>query len=111
MSFDAMCRAAERHIPELASKLRYASLLRTNAANLLTVQDLIAHAGPAEQAALLADWHDLVQGQRDHALWKTAFRWSDGKVVNLSARLSGVHGADGQVEQVASLLEIGAAHG
>lgn len=87
------------------------ALLRTNAANLLTVQDLIAHAGPAEQAALLADWHDLVQGQRDHALWKTAFRWSDGKVVNLSARLSGVHGADGQVEQVASLLEIGAAHG
>lgn len=87
------------------------AMLRTNATHLMTVQDLIAHADPAEQAALLADWHDLVQGQRDHALWKTAFRWSDGKVANLSARLSGVHGADGNVEQVAGLLEVEAAHG
>lgn len=87
------------------------AMLRTNAAGLMTVQDLIAHAGPAEQAALLADWRDLTQGQRDHALWKTAFRWSDGKVANLNARLSGVRGADGQVEQVAGLLEVEAAHG
>lgn len=87
------------------------TMLRTNTANLMTVQDLIAHAEPSAQAAMLADWHDLAQGQRDHALWKTAFRWGDGKAVNLSARLSGVHGADGNVEQVASLLEIEAAHG
>lgn len=87
------------------------AMLRTNAAGLMTVQDLIAHAGPAEQAALLADWRDLTQGQRDHALWKTAFRWNDGKVANLNARLSGVRGADGQVEQVAGLLEVEAAHG
>ncbi len=87
------------------------AMLRTNAANLMSVQDLVAHADPAEQPALLADWRDLTQGQRDHALWKTAFRWSDGRVANISARLSGVRGADGQVEQVAALLEVEAAHG
>ncbi|MES2911735.1 MAG: MASE1 domain-containing protein [Pseudomonadota bacterium] len=87
------------------------AMLRTHAASLMTVHDLIAHAEPAGQAALLADWRDLTQGQRDHVLWKTAFRWNDGKVANLNARLSGVRGADGQVEQVASLLEVEAAHG
>jgi hypothetical protein len=87
------------------------AMLRTNAANLMTAQDLVAHAEPGEQPALLADWRDLTQGQRDHALWKTAFRWSDGKVANVSARLSGVRGADGQVEQVAALLEVEASHG
>jgi integral membrane sensor domain MASE1 len=81
-------------------------LLRTNAAALLTVQDFIAHADPQEQPALLADWRDLAQGQREHALWKNSLRWSDGRVATVSARLSGVRGADGQVEQVAVLLEV-----
>lgn len=81
-------------------------LLRTDAAGLLTVQDFIAHADPQEQAALLADWRDLAQGQREHALWKNTLRWSDGRVAAVSARLSGVRGADGQVEQVAVLLEV-----
>ncbi len=87
------------------------ALLRTDANGLLTVQDLINHAETDEHSALLADWRDLIQGQRDHALWKTAFRWPDGSVCNLSARLSGVRGPDGQVEQVAALLEVEASHG
>ncbi|CAN7352439.1 MASE1 domain-containing protein [Polaromonas sp. LjRoot131] len=81
-------------------------LLRTNAAALLTVQDYIAHADPQDQSALQADWRDLAQGQREHALWKNSLRWSDGRVATVSARLSGVRGADGQVEQVAVLLEV-----
>lgn len=81
-------------------------LLRTNANVLLTVQDFIAHADPQEQPGLQADWRDLAQGQRDHILWKNTLRWSDGRVASVSARLSGVRGADGQVEQVAALLEV-----
>ncbi|MES2414862.1 MAG: MASE1 domain-containing protein [Pseudomonadota bacterium] len=87
------------------------AMLRTDVATLMRVQDLIAHVESSGQAALLADWRDLTQGQREHALWKTAFRWSDGRVANLSARLSGVRGADGNVEQVAALLEIEVSHG
>ncbi len=86
-------------------------LMRTDAANLMTVHDFIAHADPAEQPALLADWRDLTQGQRDHALWKNTLRWRDGKAVSTDTRLSGVRGADGQVEQVAALLEVEAPHG
>lgn len=86
-------------------------LMRTDAASLLTVRDFIAHADPAEQAALLADWRDLTQGQREHALWKNTLRWSDGKVASISTRLSGVRGADGRVEQVAALLEVEVSHG
>jgi hypothetical protein len=70
------------------------------------VQDFIAHADPQEQPALQADWRDLTQGQRDHVLWKNTLRWSDGRVASVSARLSSVRGADGQVEQVAALLEV-----
>lgn len=98
-NFDAKTGVA--HWGEGASEL-----LRTNAAALLTVQDFIAHADPQEQPALLADWRDLAQGQREHALWKNSLRWSDGRVAAVSARLSGVRGADGQVEQVAVLLEV-----
>ncbi|MES2360270.1 MAG: MASE1 domain-containing protein [Pseudomonadota bacterium] len=86
-------------------------LMRTDAASLLTVRDFIAHADPAEQPALLADWRDLTQGQREHALWKNTLRWSDGKVASISTRLSGVRGADGRVEQVAALLEVEVSHG
>jgi integral membrane sensor domain MASE1 len=81
-------------------------LLRTNANALLTVQDFIAHADPQEQPGLQADWRDLTQGQRDHILWKNTLRWSDGRVAGVSAHLSNVRGADGQVEQVAVLLEV-----
>jgi PAS domain-containing protein len=98
-SFDARTGAAEWG--EGASEL-----LRTNAGALLTVQDFIAHADPQEQPALHADWRDLAQGQRDHMLWKNTLRWSDGRVASVNARLSSVRGADGQVEQVAALLEV-----
>lgn len=98
-SFDARTGAAEWG--EGASEL-----LRTNAALLLNVQDFIAHADPQEQPALQADWRDLAQGQREHVLWKNSLRWSDGRVAAVNARLSGVRGADGQVEQVAVLLEV-----
>lgn len=98
-NFDAKTGAA--HWGEGAGEL-----LRTNAAALLTVHDFIAHADPQEQPALQADWRDLAQGQREHALWKNSLRWSDGRVASVSTRLSGVRGADGQVEQVAVLLEV-----
>jgi len=98
-SFDAKTGAAEWG--EGASEL-----LRTDAATLLTVQDFITHADPQEQPGLQADWRDLTQGQREHALWKSTLRWSDGRVAAVGARLSGVRGADGQVEQVAVLLEV-----
>jgi integral membrane sensor domain MASE1 len=98
-NFDATTGAAEWG--EGASEL-----LRTNANVLLTVQDFIAHADPQEQAALQADWRDLTQGQRDHILWKSTLRWSDGRVASVNARLSSVRGADGQVEQIAALLEV-----
>lgn len=86
-------------------------LLRTSTAALLTVQDWIAHAEQQDHPALQADWRDLTQGHRNHVLWKHALRWSDGKVASVIARLSGVRGADGQVEQVAALLEVEAPHG
>jgi hypothetical protein len=35
------------------------------------VQDFIGHADPQEQPALLADWRDLAQGQREHVFWKS----------------------------------------
>ena len=98
-NFDAQTGAAEWG--EGASEL-----LRTNAKVLLTVQDFIAHTDPQEQPVLQADWRDLTQGQRDHILWKNTLRWSDGRVASVSARLSSVRGADGQVEQVAALLEV-----
>lgn len=85
-------------------------LLRTPTASLLTMQDFIDHTDPQEQSAMLADWRDLTQGQRDNVLWKNTLRWRDGKAVSMNARLSGVRGADGQVEQVAALLEVEAAH-
>ena len=78
----------------------------THAALLLNVQDFITHADPQEQPALQADWRDLAQGQREHVLWKNTLRWGDGRVAAVNARLSGVRGADGQVEQVAVLLEV-----
>lgn len=81
-------------------------LLRTPPAALRTVHDLIAHADSLQQAVLQAEWRDLTQGQRAHALWKANFRWSDGRVASVSARLSGVRGGDGRVEQVAALLEV-----
>ena len=97
--FDAL--TGEAHWGEGASEL-----LRTPATSLLTVRDLIGHADPQAQAALHADWRDLAQGQRDHVFWKNAMRWSDGNAITLNARLSGVRGADGRVEQVAALLEV-----
>lgn len=85
-------------------------LLRTDTTALRTVHDLMAHAEPEQQAAMQADWRDLAAGHREHVLWKTVLRWSDGKVVTLGARISGVRGADGQVEQVAALLDVEAPH-
>ncbi len=81
-------------------------LLRTSPAALRTVHDFIDHADSLQQAVLQAEWRDLAQGQREHALWKATLRWSDGRVAHVSARLSGVKGGDGRVEQVAALLEV-----
>ena len=85
-------------------------LLRTPTASLRTMQDFIHHTDPQEQPAMQTDWRDLTQGQRDNVLWKNTLRWRDGKAVSMNARLSSVRGADGQVEQVAALLEVEAAH-
>ncbi len=80
--------------------------LRTDTAALLTIMDVITHADLEAQSAMQADWRDLRQGQREHVLWNTALRWADGCVASISARLSSVRGADGQVEQVAGLIEV-----
>ena len=70
------------------------------------IMDVITHADLEAQSAMQADWRDLRQGQREHVLWNTALRWADGCVASISARLSSVRGADGQVEQVAGLIEV-----
>lgn len=81
-------------------------LLRTDTANLPGIKNLLDHVQAQEQAALQADWQALVNGQRNHVLWKISLRWSNGNTASVSARLSNVRGGDGQIEQVAALLEV-----
>lgn len=81
-------------------------LLRTDVTTLQSIHKVISHADPLQQAALLADWTALAQGQTEHAVWKTALRWNDRSSVNTNIRLSSVRGADGQVEQVVALFEV-----
>ncbi len=81
-------------------------LLRTDTSTLPGIKNLIDHAELQDQAALQADWQDLIQGQRNHVLWKTTMRWSNGNLASVTARLSSVQGGDGQIEQVAALLEV-----
>lgn len=87
-----------------------ATLLRADPALLVNIGDLIGHADPAQQASLRSDWLALTQGRLDHVFWKLSLGWSDGRGGTVDARLSTVRGADGQVEQIAALLEVEAPH-
>jgi integral membrane sensor domain MASE1 len=82
------------------------AFLRINTSALLTINDVIAKADPEVQSALQADWQGLLSGQQEHVQWDTTLHWAGNGTASISARLSSVRGADGQVEQVAGLVEV-----
>ena len=81
-------------------------LLRTDVTAVSSIHQLISYADPLQQAAFLADWTALAQGQTEHAVWRTALRWNAASSVNVNIRLSPVRGGDSQVEQVVALFEV-----
>ncbi len=87
------------------------ALMRTDVSRLLAIGDVIAHAEPATQPGLQADWDDLAQGRRANVSWDVELFWGDGGSVPVSGRLSGVRGADGRVELVAALFEVDESRG
>jgi integral membrane sensor domain MASE1 len=81
-----------------------AQVLGPAVAAIASMAEWLDHVDPAERPLVEAAWGAVSRGDVPASEQAYAVRLADGRTLGVHERLAGVRGADGAVEQVASLL-------
>jgi integral membrane sensor domain MASE1 len=82
-----------------------AVVLGASITDIGTVSEWLDRIDPAERGLAEATWSGVVSGALPSSEEEYAVRMPDGRVQRVREQLAGVRGADGNVEQVAGLLQ------